>query len=778
MKHAKSSKPTRLYKVVPYAVLSLSALILVTFLAIADRVAQREAKAELENDIVQIQGKISSRIEQQIALLRGAAGVFAVNPKASRQDFRDYAESLGLKLFYPGTQSLGYSQRVRSADIVAWESTARGDDGKPMHVWPGAGTPRESVYPITYVEPHNATNQNGLGYDMMTNPVRRSAMEKARDLGEPTLSSQYEYLRPDKKGNRQYGFAVFVPIYKGGHIPAPPYREALLSGFINSPFLPADIFGDLFKDSSMNLNISLYEGGVDKPFFTKRFTQGSNPGEPLSSDFEVAHHQWSLRVSRTADVESNVLGYLPYAGGTVCLVLFLLALAQVRERDRTEKVLTELARAEKGQRTLAEAGVLLSESLDYKQTLRGVAALVVPDFADWATVDILGPDDTISRLAVEHVDPNRKSLAYSIQERWPAKLSDPGGLARVLRTGQPEFAPKVTDEMLVAAALDADQLGVFREVGLTSGIIVPVTNRGRTHGALTLAFAESGRQYTKADLELAVEIGLRAGLAIENALNAQAAFDELEERKRAEDKVRRMNESLELIVEDRTRELAAANKELEAFCYSVSHDLRAPLRSVDGFTKAILDDYGDVLDFQAKEYLLRVRSAAKRMDELITALLVLSRITRADMKREAVDITKLASETVDEMFQGLAKKPEVIIATGLSAVADSDMARLVLDNLIGNAFKFSSRSAEAKVEVGLMKSKGVDAFFVRDNGAGFNPAYANKLFIAFERLHSHSEYPGSGIGLATVQRIVQKHGGDVWAESEEGKGATFFFTLG
>ena len=241
-----------------------------------------------------------------------------------------------------------------------------------------------------------------------------------------------------------------------------------------------------------------------------------------------------------------------------------------------------------------------------------------------------------------------------------------------------------------------------------------------------------------------------------------------------QDEVRRLNENLEQLVHDRTTELRASNAELEAFCYSVSHDLRAPLRSVDGFSKSLLEDYGDRLDDEGIDYLNRVRNASKRMDELITALLNLSRITRQEIVRAPIDISQLAREVLEDALQSrLGKTFDVEVEDGLEADADPKLVRVVLDNLIGNAVKFGFASDHPRVVVGRIDG----AFFVQDNGAGFNPAYADKLFVPFERLHAQSEFPGSGIGLATVQRIIQRHGGSIWAQSEPGKGATFFFTL-
>jgi len=238
--------------------------------------------------------------------------------------------------------------------------------------------------------------------------------------------------------------------------------------------------------------------------------------------------------------------------------------------------------------------------------------------------------------------------------------------------------------------------------------------------------------------------------------------------------MRGLNENLEHIVQERTTELQATNQELEAFCYSVSHDLRAPLRSVDGFSKSLLEDYGDRLDEQARDYIGRVRRASHRMDELISALLNLSRITRLEIVRQPIDLSHMAHLTIEEALEGRDRTEfDVTIRKGMTVDADPKLIRVVLDNLVRNAIKFSAKQPISKIEIGLKSG----SFFVRDNGVGFNPAYAEKLFVAFERLHTQTEFPGSGIGLATVQRIVHKHGGEVWAESEEGKGAVFYFTL-
>jgi PAS domain S-box-containing protein len=228
----------------------------------------------------------------------------------------------------------------------------------------------------------------------------------------------------------------------------------------------------------------------------------------------------------------------------------------------------------------------------------------------------------------------------------------------------------------------------------------------------------------------------------------------------------------------RSAELEAANKELESFSYSVSHDLRAPLRGIDGFSQALEEDYAGSLDATGKNYLSRIRTGTRRMGVLIDDLLNLARVTRAEMHREKIDLTKMAGDIVRELQAAEpGRKVFVKVDKGLAADGDNRLVRVALQNLLGNAWKFTSKHPDAKIEFGAIGSNGSKAYFVRDNGAGFEQTYAARLFGAFQRLHSMEEFPGTGIGLATVQRIVHRHGGKVWAEGAVNQGATVYFTL-
>ena len=338
-----------------------------------------------------------------------------------------------------------------------------------------------------------------------------------------------------------------------------------------------------------------------------------------------------------------------------------------------------------------------------------------------------------------------------------------------------EAHTEATEAQRVASNLTVI-LMIILAVAITTSSLIIARNISKPLNELTKGAEIIG----KGDLEHKVEVKSKDELGeLATAFNRMtgnlkkvtASRDELDRevtvRKRVEGEIVKAN-----------TELAAVNKELEAFAYSVSHDLRAPLRSIDGFSHALLEDYQERLDEQGKEYLQRVRSATQRMAVLIDDLLKLSRVTRSEMKRETVDLSALAQSIAEELQETQPERQVAfVIAPGLTTAGDARLLRLIMENLLSNAWKFTSYHPQARIEFGVTQVNGKETFFVSDDGAGFDMTYANKLFGVFQRLHSSEEFPGTGVGLATVQRIVHRHDGQVWAEGKEEEGATFYFTL-
>jgi PAS domain S-box-containing protein len=285
-------------------------------------------------------------------------------------------------------------------------------------------------------------------------------------------------------------------------------------------------------------------------------------------------------------------------------------------------------------------------------------------------------------------------------------------------------------------------------------------------------------QYRMKSGEVRVFLTSAEIIELEGQPHLITASVEITERKRAEEEVQRLYGELEQRVQERTAQLQAANKELEAFSYSVSHDLRAPLRHINGFSQALLEDYADKLDEEGRGYLQEVRGASQEMAQLIDDVLQLARVTRSEMRREAVNLSELAQSVIAELRKAdVRRQVSVHVEEGLSTHGDKRLLRIVLSNLLSNAWKFTSKEAQPEIISGHEQRDGETLYFVRDNGAGFDMAFADKLFGAFQRLHTADEFEGTGIGLATVQRIINRHGGRVWAEGAVNQGATFYFTL-
>jgi PAS domain S-box-containing protein len=313
---------------------------------------------------------------------------------------------------------------------------------------------------------------------------------------------------------------------------------------------------------------------------------------------------------------------------------------------------------------------------------------------------------------------------------------------------------------------------------MSTAQLVPGSGQHRQAAVLqdTLLYIPRRNIRSKDGRDFPVEVTARF-FELEGKKLMLVAARDITERVHAEESLREYHEHLEDLVQERTAQLTSANQELESFSYSVAHDLRAPLRAIDGFSRALLEDHAEQINPDMRSYLDQVIAASENMGQLIDALLSLSRLALSEINLEAVDMSAMARAIVDDLRQrNPQRNVEFTIADGLVVTADRRLMQLVLANLLGNAWKFTAKRSPARIELGK-EDGGAPTYFVRDNGVGFDMTYADELFGVFRRLHSDEEFPGTGIGLATVKRIISRHNGQVWATGEEGRGATFYFTI-
>ncbi|MGE5393142.1 MAG: PAS domain S-box protein [Candidatus Saccharibacteria bacterium] len=425
---------------------------------------------------------------------------------------------------------------------------------------------------------------------------------------------------------------------------------------------------------------------------------------------------------------------------------------------------SEMAKNQQRLALLTDASQILASSLDYKKTLHELARLLVPGFADWCSFDEFDENGTMSRIVVTHADPEKEKLIYQLAKIYPADANTREGGYGVLNTRQPRKFEDISDELMRSLSRNEDHYQMLKQLSIKSAILVPLIIRDKIFGIMSMVCSDSNRRFSEEDYIFTLELARRITLAVENT----SIYRELQE----------SNTDLEDRVARRTLELEAINKELEAFSYSVSHDLRAPLRSIDGFSNKILKDYGTLFDDQAKDYFSRVMNASRHMGHLIDDLLKLARISRMELHPEEINLTEIARNIAEELQEtNPERKAEFLINENLKAKGDRSLVQVVLQNLLDNAWKYSKNTPVTRIEFGSFRQDNRTVYFIKDNGVGFDMKYVDKLFGAFQRLHSVTEFEGTGIGLATVNRIIRRHHGSIWAESEINKGTTFFFTL-
>ncbi|MFC5578125.1 CHASE domain-containing protein [Lysobacter niabensis] len=676
----------------------------------------RAAEAKFGGDTAEIVDRLQQRLVYYELVARGGTALFASMARPTPQQWRDYVESMNLHPRFPSVKGLGFIGYVSSNGLddlqIEWRNSGYGQ----LNVRPRGF--RAQYAPVLYLEPRTSDNVAAIGFDMLSDPASRAALQAALEGGEARLSGL-------TSGANQVvrGMMMYIPVYRYGDQPRTPgARELSLQGWVCLPFDPSRYVDVSLGEEFRNVGLRIYDvsddkrGGGGTVLFASRGAH-SDAAFHHETTMELYGRRWrmefdsppeAIAAPRLKGLENTLaLGLL------ACLLLFGVAWTLALTEDRATIIALRLTE-------------------DYRRSEQRFRSSMHYSAIGKALLDSEGRIVEANPALMRIVG---RSLESLVGRPFESLFDDD------------EFSMRQRDDG------ETDSDGVHR-----------VTRHLRREGDLP----------RQAQLTYAPVPG-----NVGQDITGLVQVEDVTERVQAQARIQALNRTLEARVEMRTRELSQANQELEAFAYSVSHDLRAPLRSIDGFSRALIERYEGQLDETGRDYLRRVRKAAMRMGELIDAILQISRLSRAEVRRERIDLSRMAVEVVDELRAGEPGRELAIqIVPGLCALGDATLLRNLLGNLLGNAWKFTRGREQAMIEFGAVDHPGGDTeFYVRDNGAGFSQAYVDKLFRPFQRLHAQDEFSGHGIGLASVKRIIERHGGRIRAEGREGEGAVFYFTL-
>ncbi|WP_166432718.1 CHASE domain-containing protein [Luteimonas yindakuii] len=699
-------------------VVLLASLLLVLMYARSEHARDRDLrKARMAEETTQVLDLMSQRLLAYELSTRGGASLFASVERPTAQQWRSYVDGLQIGR-RAGPNALGYGAYIPGDRLREFQLERR-SDGEGLFKLHPRGV-REAYGPVVYVEPRRPEHDGIDGYDMLSEPVRRGAMEAARDSGESRLTGKLVLQR--RFDDTPQGAILYTPVYRGGVLPASvEARGAALRGWTYAPLRMQDFVPQSLATlpRTMSMRITDVTGGEAAELYVDQ--------DYARADAAAGRDRHSVNQS--------------FYGRTWRIDFIALEATSAASPARTTVIVGLLA-------------ALLLAAVTWSLARTGVHA---------------------QQLAARMSESYRRS-----ESRFrSAMVYSPVGKALL------DEDDRVVDANLALAAivgLPLEQL-IGADMG---GFFVDGRDADEVDSEEAGAHARDG--VYRASRILRRSDGSRRRVRLFTAPVPGEAGDEVvrlvqiddvTDWYRAEERVRALNRTLEARVAARTQELERANLELEAFSYSVSHDLRAPLRTIDGFSRLLNDRYASVIDDTGRDYLGRIRAATARMDALIDALLQMARLSRAQVRRRDLDLSGMAGQVVADLRLAEPEREVVVeIDDGLAAQGDPTLVANLLQNLVGNAWKFTAGRDDAQILIGhARRPDGVEAFFVRDNGAGFSQDYASKLFRPFQRLHAQHEFPGHGIGLASVKRIVERHCGEVWAEGREGEGACFWFTL-
>lgn len=669
---------------------------------------ERAAEARFVAHTADIANRIQQRLGHYELLAGGGLSLFSSVSRPTPQQWYGYVEGMDLVGRVPSVRGLGFAGYLRRPlEELAreWDEAGYGVlDLRPAGQRPTYG-------PVMYLEPHTPQNLRAIGFDLYSEAVRREAMERALDTGEPSLTGPVQLLLEPGEENR--GLVLFVPVFREGRPLTAVARREVMLGWV---FVPIDVtlmVEHALEGRRVDTDFSIHDvtAGADNPVY-RSARNVSTPAFVHSTQLQVNGRTWRLDF-RSPPLDAamprlrslrQTLALGLFASLLMYLVAWTLARTQSRAHDLATRMTEDYRRSEQRFRVAMQYSAIGKVLLDSQ----GDVVEANPAFAEIVGLprqSLVGVhfEDLFEDRQGHAADPRHQDDAPSVH-RQTRRLHRKGGSTRHV---QLTYAP-------VPGSVGEDITGLVQAEDVT-------------------------------------------------------------ERLRAQERVEKLNRTLEQRVVLRTRELSEANQELEAFAYSVSHDLRAPLRAIDGFSKVLMERYADSLDESGQAYLQRVRSAATRMGELIDAMLLMSRLGRSPLQHERVDLSRMAAEVAEELRAADPAHPiQVDIAPGLQAHGDPTLLRNLLHNLLGNAWKFTHGKPSPRVEFGQQRD---GTYFIRDNGAGFDQEYVGKLFRPFQRLHDQKSFSGHGIGLASVRRILQRHGGSITAEGVVDVGATFRFTL-
>jgi PAS domain S-box-containing protein len=711
--HRPGRWPSRGYLLALAVLVGSLVLVVLAWREAREREIER-AQMRFQADAQELVERVNRRAQQHELVLRGGVALFGTVARPTPRQWKAYVDGLDIGRRFPAVLGLGFAPYLTPAGLEQLQLDTRAAGQGLLEVRPHGV--REHYGPILYLEPKTRENLDALGFDMYSEPVRQGAMRAARDTGLARLTGPVHLVQDG--GDPTNGVLLYAPVYRAGDVPGNVQARRLsMQGWVYMPFRVSG-FLDATLGGRRGMRFVLHDTTGPEPVLLHSDAAPVDaPPSAFSHTVAIDLHGRNWRF----DIESGPLAVAaPRLAGTNTLLLLgllssLLLFALALLLARTEARATAMAErmTENYRRSERRFRNAMLYSAIGKALLDGEGRIVE---ANPALGKIVGRDPDML-----------------VGERFAALFDLEAG------QGEPDVEP-------IADGVYRTTRQLYRQGELR-------------HAQLTYAPVPG-------------KIGQDVTRLVQ--------VDDVTERIRAEAKVHALNRTLEARVALRTRELSAANRELEMFAYNVSHDLRAPLRAIEGFSRLLVERYGDRLDEAGRDYLGRVRMAAARMGDLIEAMLKMSRLSRSELHLAELDLSRMAREIVDELRRAEPGRDiEITIADGLRASGDPTLVRNLLQNLLENAWKFTRGRDPGRIEVapGEPRDDGAREFLVRDNGAGFAPEYADKLFRPFQRLHSEAQFSGHGIGLASVKRIVDRHGGDIRAEGREGEGATFWFAL-